>query len=465
MKLLFGPLEPDKPEHLQRGLQTADNVYPSPDGYRPVKAFDAMTPALAATFQGGASFVASDSTVQMLAGTASNLYRFDSTLAWSSMIGGLSAGRWYFTQFNNNAIATHGGAPVDVNILAGTAAALAGSPPNADFCATVRDFVVLAKGSTITWSGFQDRAQWTAGTSQSGSQTMLAGGIVTGLAGGEYGLIFQRSRISRMSYAGPPTIWQFDEISANIGAIAAGSIARAGRITFFLSDRGFMKTDGNDVAPIGNERVDRTFLTLYTQDDIDEFMYSAVDPANHTVIWAMPGKLWIYNWLLDLWSTSTWNVKAAFTGFTAGLTLEQVAVLYPNLDTMTPSLDDPEFRGGLPLFLCVNASNQVGTLTGANLQATFEMPNLELFEGRETRLRQIRPISDAVTDVAVSLRTKSRLGETGTYGLFDTTQGSGDIDCRASGRYIKPTMTIAAGTTWTYAQGIEVNAAAGGGRR
>jgi hypothetical protein len=74
VRLIFGPLEPDKPNHLQKGLQIADNAYPSPDGYRPIKAFDAMTPAWLRTFQGGAASFRSDGTVQLLAGTATNLY-------------------------------------------------------------------------------------------------------------------------------------------------------------------------------------------------------------------------------------------------------------------------------------------------------------------------------------------------------------------------------------------------------
>jgi hypothetical protein len=101
---------------------------------------------------------------------------------------------------------------------------------------------------------------------------------------------------------------------------------------FFLSDRGFMLTDGNDVKPIGAERIDRTFFAAYTRQDIDTFMYAAVDPLNNIVKWVMPGKAWIYNWQTDEWSTETWNIRAAFTGFTAGLTLEDLDAPYPDMD-------------------------------------------------------------------------------------------------------------------------------------
>jgi hypothetical protein len=465
VRLIYGPLEPDKPNHLQKGLQAADNVYPSPDGYRPIKAFDDMTPALASTFQGGASFVSSDGTTQLLAGTATDLYKFSSSLAWSSIIGSLTAGRWYFTQFNDHAIGVYGGAPVDINLTSGTAAALAGSPPNADVCATVRDFVVLGQDNTISWSGFEDRAQWTPGTNQSGEQTMLSGGPITGLTGGEYGLILQRFRVVRMSYAGVPTIWQFDEISSNIGCMAPGSVAQAGRLTFFLSHRGFMLTDGNDVKPIGAERIDRTFFDNYTNDDIAVFMFTAVDPLNNIVKWVMPGKAWNYNWQTDEWSTETWDIRAAFNGFTAGLTLEDLNVPYPDMDVMTPSLDSPEFQGGIPLLLAVNASSQIGTMAGDALEANFEPPYMELVPGREARISQARVLTDATDGVTVTMTAKARLGDTGTTASFATLQDSGDIDCRVSGRYIRPKVKIAAGTLWDYFQGLDLNMMAGGGRR
>jgi hypothetical protein len=442
----------------------ADNVYPGPDGYRPIKAFDPMTDALPTCSRAVRRSPARTALSSFSRGQQLPL-RFDNTLAWSSIIGSLTAGRWYFTQFNDHAIATYGGTPVDINILTGTAATLGGSPPSADFCATVRDFVFLAQDQTVTWSGFEDRAQWTAGTNQSGSKPMLSGGPITGLAGGEYGMVLQRSQITRVSYAGPPTVWQWDVISSNIGCSSAGSIAQAGRLVFFLSDRGFMLTDGNDVKPIGAERIDRTFKEAYTRQDIDDFLYAAVDPLNNIVKWCMPGKCWNYNWQTDQWSTETWDIRAAFNGYTAGLTLEDLDAIYPDMDAMTPSLDSPEFMGGVPLLLAVSSGNVIGTMEGDTLPITFEPPNMELAQGRESRISNIRPLTDATDGMTFTITQRSRLGDTGRTASFATMQDNGDIDCRASGRYLKMVLRIAAGTTLSYFQGVDLNMLEGGGRR
>lgn len=470
--MLFGQLKPDEPEHLQidsqtggHNLQVADNVYPISGGYRPIKAFSGISAALPSDFLGGSAFKASDSTIQFLAATATNLYRFSSALAWSSILGSLSAGRWFFTQFNDRAIATHGGAPIDIDLLGGTAASLAGTPPSSKYCTTVRDFVVLASGNTATWSGFQDRAQWTAGVNQSGSQPMLAGGPITGLAGGRQGLVFQRGQITKMTYFGPPTIWQWDVISPNIGCIAAGSITQVGELCFFLSDKGFQVTDGNQVRPIGEERIDREFLSSYSVTDL-EGMYACSDPKAQIVTFVMPGKRFNYHITLDRWTTATHAVKAAFNGFTAGTTLEQLDAIYGNLDAMgTISLDDARFMGGDPQFLFVDTSNVVGTMTGSNLAASFETPFVELANGREARINKVRPITDATGNVSLDITSRWRLGETGTTNTYENMRDNGDIPCRVSGRAIRSRVTIAAGTTWSYMQGLDYEMIASGGLR
>jgi hypothetical protein len=44
-------------------------------------------------------------------------------------------------------------------------------------------------------------------------------------------------------------------------------------------------------------------------------------------------------------------------------------------------------------------------------------------------------------------------------------EANGDIPCRVSGRFIKAQAKIAAGTTWSYIQGVDFDALAQGGRR
>jgi len=227
----LGPWLPDMPPHGHEGLVTAQNVYAGPMGYYRVKEFSAYTSALPAAWMGGVSYIGSDGTTCLLAGTSTNLYNYESG-SWVSKRGSLTASyMWRFAQFGDLAIAVSGNAPQKYDIVAGTAAALGGTPPSASMVAIVKDFVFLAgdsgAASTVYWSGINDAEYWTAGSNQSDYQQIPDGGEITALAGGEYGLVFQRNAINRFSYVGSPLIFQRDKVSDNIGCLTAGSDYRA----------------------------------------------------------------------------------------------------------------------------------------------------------------------------------------------------------------------------------------------
>lgn len=469
MRLTLGQLEPDQAEHNQEGLREADNTYPSPNGYRPIKAFSAFSDAIPEEFQGGTTLLGSDGTVNLLAGTATDLYRFNAGLEWESILGSLTANRWYFTQYGDYGIATNGSNPVQIDLLASTAVALGGTPPSAEGCMTVRDFLVLLKcdgaNNRVEWSGFRDREEWLDGDNQSGQQSLLEGGAITGWAGGEYGLIFQTTRITRMSYIGVPIIWQWDTISTNVGCIAPGSVAQLGRLVFFLSHRGFYVTDGNDVKPIGNERIDRTFLQTYSPDDLEQ-MYAVVDPKAQIVTFCLPNQQFHYHIALDRWTTGSQALKAAFQGYTQGVSLDELDAIFGNLDAMgTISLDDPRFKGGDPQLLFVNSSDEVGTLSGDNMAATFLLPFIEIVPGREARINSVRPITDATNGITIVATQRRKLGEAGATDTVATMTTSGDIPCRISGRVIRFRISVEGGASWQYMQGLDLNYIAGGGRR
>lgn len=465
----FGPYEPDKAENLFDGLTLAENVLPVANGYRPVKAFSAMTAAFPEGFNGGAAYVASDTTSTLIGGSATDLYRY-SAGAWTSILDTLTTtGRWHFAQFGDHAIAVAGDDPVDIDLQSGMAAPLAGSPPTASFVTVVRDFVVFGRAAgelnLMQWSGFNNHEDWTAGVNQSGFQPMLTGGAVMGVTGGEYGLVFQRGRVVRMSYVGEEAgVFQWDEISANIGCIASESIVQAGSLVFFLSDRGFMVCDGTGVRPIGDQRVDTTFLGRWSALDY-ALMYSAIDPVRYLVMWSMPGAIFAYNWALDRWTTIAMEIAGIFPGFTSNTSLEELDVLYPSgVDSIPYSLDDPRWAGGEPSLFVVNGENEIGTLAGNNMAARLRLGFRELVPGRVARLRWLRPITDAISGIRVRMDCKARLGDTEMLSTFGALTTSGDMPVRASGRHIGFTFDIAADTVWSYVQGFEATFEAGGGR-
>lgn len=448
---------PDRPLSLGGGR----NAWASPEGYRPAKAFSAITPALAGVL-GGSAFVSSGGTAAMLAGNATDLCRYSGTV-WNSVLGSLSATSWRFDQFGDLVVGVNGSTPVKFNLATGIAAALGGTPPTSDLVATVRNQMFLAgdpsERYTVAISGFGDAEGWTAGTNQCLFVPFPGGGDIMGLAGGETGLILQKRSIRRATYTGDATVWQFDEISHDVGCMAKGSVAQAGQLVFFLSEQGFKVCDRTQVMPVGDERVDRTFFASYSRAQIEKIS-AAVDPRSTTVHWAMPGspgQIWSYNWTLQKWSLPIEvSLSTVFSGFTANVSLDALDTLYPGgLDTIPYSLDAAIFAGGNPLFLVADNAGVVGTMSGANLPATFIMKPDEPEAGRRIRIRGARPVSDANAGT-VTIDARARTGDASATRTSGAMRDNGRVPLRANGRHIGITCDIPGGAAWSYALGLDL---------
>ena len=229
------------------------------------------------------------------AATTGNIYTY-STSGYTAVASGLSGSKDIGTRFcpyGAFMLATNGTDPIKSFDPASPAAMtnLGGGPPTARFLGVVRGFVVLGYAggnpARIAWSDNGGPANWTVGgASEAGQYDMASGGDVTGIIGGEYGLIFQEDRILRMTYTADDTIWQFDEIVSDAGCAAPKSLASWGKMSFFWSNRGFMTCDGASVQAIGDEKVDRTFRSLIDRGYFGA-MSAVVDPERALYIVAV----------------------------------------------------------------------------------------------------------------------------------------------------------------------------------
>src|SRR5437660_4604089 len=207
--LPFGEFRPDVSDYDDAHSNRLDNVLPRGDGYGPFPDFTPFTSALPAPCRG--FFVARriDGAVSIFAGTATRLYVLENTdFGWTDVSKGAAAyaglastDQWQFAQFNNFVVAVQANAPPQAfDLTAASAFAdLAGSPPQARYVAVIGRFLVLSglpsNPYRIQWSGLNATTAWTAGVAQSDFQDLPDGGIVRGVAGGEFGVIFQDAAI------------------------------------------------------------------------------------------------------------------------------------------------------------------------------------------------------------------------------------------------------------------------------
>jgi len=474
--LPFNEWLPDQPALGNPGLTVADGVWPVANGFKPVGEFaPAINGTLVADCIGAGSARSLTGVAFTIAGTASNLYRYTSS-GFVSVGSGYSASAslgWRMVQWGNLILATNGINPVQrLDMAAGSPAfgALAGSPPLGELISVVRDFVVLGRtggnAQQLTWSGINNEEQWTGGVNQSGSQIMPTGGDILGITGGEFGIVLQQHRVVRMTYVGSPLVFQFDEVADNLGCVARGSVCRVGAMTYFLSHQGFARTDGNGVAMIGDEKINRTLLSL-----IDRSFFPAtscaVDPQNSLIMWAIPDAttsqtLFIYNYALDRWSTASQVTQRVFMGLSESTTLEELDAIYGTLEAVPASLDDDQWRGGYPLLMLIDGQRRLGVLSGLPKAARFQTGELPLAGGATARLRRARLLADTVNGVTVTVRGSQRRGEAVTQQVFTGVNRFGDVSLRSAWRYPRIEVAIAAGTQWNEATGIEVEFEGGG---
>jgi hypothetical protein len=158
---------------------------------------------------------------------------------------------------------------------------------------------IVAFGSTFTgivdpllirWCDVNDYNQWIASiTNQAGSYRIPKGSrIVQAIQAGQQGLVWTDLGIWAMQYAGPPYVYQFNELGTGCGLIgrkAAGSMSGS---VFWMGQSQFYKLSGNGVEPIRCPIWDVIFQDLDTTN-LDKIRF-APNSRFGEVSWFYPTK-------------------------------------------------------------------------------------------------------------------------------------------------------------------------------
>jgi hypothetical protein len=478
-RITFGEWLPDQPS-VTGALMKADNVYSRAIGYGGVPSAVDYTQAASEPLNNVVAGKNPDGSTTIFAGSQTNLYILDTTdMSLDDVSGATYATpvdqRWRFTQFGNRVIAANGADRLQGWLL-GTSTAwanLAADAPESRYVTVVRDFVVSGYIGTdypfrVKWSGINNESTWTdSATTQSDFQEIPDGGSIVGVTGGEFGLILMDRSIYRMTYVGSPLVFQFDNISRNLGCYEANSIIQYQGLTFFLADDGFYACDGQTVASIGGEKVDRFFFS-----DVDEEylfnMSAAIDPIKNLVIWSYPAKgqggkvnkLLIYNFQTKKWSSGGTDVDRVASSSSPSTTLEGLDVISASIDALGTSLDSRIWLGGKLLFAGVRG-NKVVTFTGANSTATIQTGELSL-ENRKTAITLVQPIVDNGS-CNVAVFSRDLLTTQVVFGSSASADSENRVSVRSMGRYHRLQFTPT-GDNWDSIIGADVEIVPMGGR-
>jgi hypothetical protein len=477
----FAEFAPDQPP-ISGVTRHVLNVVPKTKGsYGPVYELEERGNSLSATCQGADAFRSTaDGAAVNFAGDATNLYSWDGT-AWSDVSGATYAtptdGGWQFAQFYNTVIATNG---VDTmqQWSIGTSAAFAttnstsastDAAPLARYIATVRDFLMAGYLSTnraaVRWSEQFNYKSWRTGTNQSDEQELPDNGAVTGIVGGQYGLVFQQHGINLFSYVGPDLIFQRDLVADDRGCMAPGTLATIEQTSFFWDADGFYRIDnGQSVSAIGQQRVDETFgadvnrsflYRIRSAIDHDNKLYYVSYPSGASVT-GNPDSMLVYNFAIDRWAKlgfgadMLWNMYASL-----GLTLEQLDTPYPDLDAMGPSLDSEIFQSSpIKTFAAFTSAPKLAFFEGDALEAVIDSIEAETNPFGQSEIDRIIPFIDGGT-IACLLGRRNRLNDTMTFSAQSQQDQFGDIYFREPAARLHRARVVWTPGEGTHAQGIQ----------
>lgn len=506
----FGGWTPDLAPLGNQGVLAARNCIPQARGYRhfPGLGVYAGPAPLADRVVGAAS--AKDKSGNTLnyagirgGGNAARLSLLAAS-AWQDKSGaggdgnagyGVNEGEgWEFAKWGESMLATTISEPLQQHSFGAATfvnAIASDRRPRARRIAIIRDFVVLgniddavgsgADGlvpSRVWWSGINNAALFAEGdaTTQSDFQDLQSGGAVQRIVGGEVGTVFCETSIFRMTYVGSPVVFQFDEVERNRGVWVPGSVATAGRLTFFLDRDGWYVWDGQGSTPIGVDKIDRTFLSGGDAIDLAHLdrVSAVADPVNRLYYCAYPSvnaasgtpdRVLVFDWVNQKWSLAEVELNCLFRALSEGNTLDSLDSISGSIDALGASLDSAVYTGRNVSLAAFDGAHALGFFTAEPLPATIDTGEMQLGSGDGARavVTSVRPIVDGATSVSVQPLTRDLPTQPIVAGNIAAVDAVGACRLRSNARYHRFRVRLSG--PFTSAQGIEVSQAAPAGAR
>jgi hypothetical protein len=146
-----------------------------------------------------------------------------------------------------------------------------------------------------------------------------------------------------------------------------------------------------------------------------------------------------------------------FPALTEGYTLESLAAVYSDLETVPFSLDDRAWAGGSVYLGLFDTAHNLGRCAGDTLAAYITTADFEGVQSRRSLIVNLQPLTDASAMTAVC-QSRERFSDNVVNTASASMQSNGDIPLLSSGRYHRMQLSVPAGTAWTFSNGVDVDA-------
>ena len=321
---------------------------------------------------------------------------------------------------------------------------------------------------------------WNPGTNLCDMQIFPDCGPVMGVAGAEIGYVVQDRGIRALQFLPGDTtfIFNFSRVLHDRGSVSKYGFSAIGNVLYFVSEDGFYAVSGQQVVPIGADKVNEWFMDPEHSDEGRRNVIQCIAGVNKPrIVWAYHAtsgertpydKVIIYDWSNQRWAKATerawvWGLLAS-----AGLDLDTDDLSDPgdigpgSLDSNSLSLDSFAYVGGRPRIGGITPAGELAAITGPNLAATMETAEVHLVPGRRAFVSEVYPLDDAVPRPPASRHGGGRhpRAAAGRPAGLDRAGGpieiTGSAGLFSSSRLHRFRRSIPAGTKWTHAQGVLV---------
>lgn len=300
--IIFGPYLPDmggQPNPASPGyLVDAVNVRSTPHGYRGMPSFTDVPSAVAIgvglSDTGYGAYFNNGSTNYHFVVIGDNIYEArGDTSTWEDVTAGgdSAAVDGDFVSFGNDVVfVSKVDAPLSKDLTASHAtdfSNLAGSPPTGRCAARIGNHLVIGGLSTdvyaVRTSAIGDHEDWpTPGTADARAKQSISeslnpeyGDLMRILPGEKFGIVMQMHALTRMTYVGGSSVYQFDTFE-RINGRGIAFFSRPvtdGKVWYWYTDGGVFATDGYSVTNLSHGKIDEAIFL----DSID-FPISITSP-------------------------------------------------------------------------------------------------------------------------------------------------------------------------------------------
>jgi hypothetical protein len=412
--------------------------------------------ALAAACIGTAVTTSLSGTRRFFAGTTTRLYELGTT-TWtdvtrSTVYAAAADDRWDFESFGSTALAATPSAPIQRS-TSGAFANISGAP-QAAFIEQSLGFVLAFNTIDGTYgtnqdgwwcSAYLDETDWTPALATQSARGRLVGGAGPITAARRFGddvVAYKDRTVFVGRYAGPPSVWDWRQVSSDIGCVGAEAIVDTMIGHVFLGRDNIYVYDGTTPRPLEGTELIRDWLfsqiasayrykAVMLYDRINFLVYLFYPSGSSTV----NNSALVYHLQRKQWGRADATIEAAVNYASPAFTYASGSPLVTTFDTgPSISFDSPFWNASTMLPAYFDSSHVLRTLSGITTASNFTTGDIGDEEGYSFCSGvKVRYTSNPTTSTATGYY-KDEEGNTLTSGP-SISKADGRHDLRQSGRF------------------------------